>query len=135
MPHVSSKKLKPEFLEKLFGKLLLTLGEAQNKKYLPSVVDEFFTSTEKIMLAKRLAIILMLEGKTPQHRVVEILSVSPSTVARISLEIEVGKYEALLKVSKKEKTDFEKVVWGVLTAGGIMPPKIGRKYWTKHNKK
>ena len=134
MPHVSSKKLNPELLDKLLSKLLLTLGEAQNKKYLSSVVNELFSETERTMLAKRLAIILMLDSKTPQHRIVEILNVSPSTVAITSLGIEVGKYDTLLKISKKQKLDFEKIIWGILTVGGIMPPPVGKKYWKKYSK-
>jgi Trp operon repressor len=135
MPHVSIKKLDPKFLEKLFGKLLSILEQAQNSNHLFPVVNELLTSTEKVMLAKRLAIILMLDSHIPQNRIVEILKVSPTTVAKMSLEIEIGKYEIILKTSKKEKIDLEKIVWNILTVGGIMPPKIGRKYWTKYYKK
>ncbi len=133
MPHVSSKKLNPKLLEELFGKLLAVFGQAQNKRYLKEVTRELFTRTEKIMLAKRLAIVLMLANNTPQHRVVNILKVSPTTVAKTSLGIEIGKYDAILKISKKEKTDIEKLVWNILTVGGIMPPKVGRKYWRKYS--
>ena len=134
MPHISSKKLNSQLLKKLFGKLLTVLRQAQNKKYLSLVVNELFTSTEKIMLAKRLAIILMLANSTPQHKIVDILKVSPTTVAKTSLGIEIGKYEAILKISKQEKLDMEKLVWNILTVGGIMPPKVGRKYWRKYTK-
>ncbi len=134
MPHVSSNKLDQKLLEKLFSKLLFTLGEAQNSKHLSSVVDELFSATEKIMFAKRLAIILMLESKTPQQKVVDILKVSPSTVARVALGIEIGKYSSILKVTKLGKLDFEKLIWSILTVGGIMPPKVGGKYWKKYSK-
>ena len=134
MPHVSSIELDPILLEKLFVKLIIILGEAQNKQNLSSVANELFTPTEKIMLAKRLAIILMLANATPQHRVVNILKVSPTTVAKTSLGIEIGKYKSILRISKKEKVNLEKLVWNILTVGGIMPPKIGRKYWTKYSK-
>ncbi|OGI89674.1 hypothetical protein A2911_02635 [Candidatus Nomurabacteria bacterium RIFCSPLOWO2_01_FULL_40_15] len=134
MPHVSSKKLDPKLLEKLSRKLLAVLEKAQNKQSFSSVVNELFTSTEKIMLAKRLAIILMLSSRVPQHKVVDILKVSPSTVAKTSLQIEIGKYKNILKISKKEKMDIEKLVWNILTVGGIMPPKVGRKYWKKYSK-
>ena len=134
MPHVSSKKLDSGLSEKLFKELIVIFGKAQDKKFLSLVMNELFTETEKIMLAKRLAIVLMLSSKTPQHRVVEILKVSPTTVAKTSLGIEIGRYKSILKISSKEKTDIEKIVWNILTAGGIMPPRHGRKYWTKHFK-
>jgi len=135
MPHVSSKKLNSRLLEKLSGKLLAVFERAHNKQSLSLVLGELFTPTEKIMLAKRLAIILLLANNIPQHRIVELLKVSPSTVARTSLGIEIGKYENILKVSRKEKMDLEKLVWNILTVGGIMPPKIRGKYWRKYSQK
>lgn len=134
MPHVSNKKIKQDLLEKIFGKLIVVLGEARKNNSLSQVANELFTPTEKIMLAKRLAIILMLDSDIPQHRITNILNVSPTTVVKMSLGIEIGKYRSILKISKVEKTDLEKMVWNILTAGGIMPPKVGRKYWTKHFK-
>ena len=134
MPHVSGKKLDPMLLEKLFGKLLMILNQAQNRGHLSTIVNELFTSTEKIMVSKRLAIILMLSSHTPQHRIVDLLKVSPATVSKMSLKKEIGKYKVILKISQKEKSSIEKLIWGILTAGGIMPPKIGRKYWMKHIK-
>ena len=135
MPHISNKKLNARLSEKLFGKLVSVLGKAQDKQYLNNVMNELFTSTEKIMLAKRLAIVLMLVNNIPQHRIVDILKVSPTTVAKASLRIEIGKYTTILNISKREKIDLEKIVWQILTVGGIMPPKVGRKYWRKYSKK
>ena len=134
MTHVSSKKIDPQLLEKLFSEILTVLKEAQRKGNLSSVMNELLTTTEKTMFAKRLAIILMLSNGIPQHRVTEVLTVSPTTVAKTALGVEIGKYKAILRVSKKEKINVEKVIWNILTVGGIMPPKVGRKYWTKHFK-
>lgn len=134
MPHVSSKEINPQLLNKLLRKFLTILEKANKKSSLPLLVEEIFTPTEKIMLAKRLAIILLLDGGTPQDKITTTLNVSPSTVARMSLGIEIGKYENILKISKKEKLDLEKIVWNILTVGGIMPPKVGKKYWRKYSK-
>lgn len=135
MPHVSKKKLDQEIFEKIFRKLVLVLEKAQNKNRLMSVLSELLTETEKIMLAKRLAIVLMLFGDTPQHRISEALFVSPSTITRTSLNIELGKYDTIINISKKERLDLEKIVWLLLTAGGIMPPRVGRKYWRKYERR
>ncbi|MFA5888958.1 MAG: Trp family transcriptional regulator [Candidatus Paceibacterota bacterium] len=134
MPHVSSKKINPALLEKLFNKLITVFSRAKDNKSMQSFIDEILTPTEKIMLAKRLAIILMLSGKTPIHKIADTLMVSPTTVIKMSLEIEVGKYNSILNISKNEKDDIEKIIWNILTVGGIMPPKIGRKYWKKYSK-
>lgn len=135
MPHVSKKKLKPETFNKIFKKLVSVLTKAQNKKQFIPVLEELLTETEKIMLAKRLAIVLALLNGIPQHRIVEVLLVSPSTVARISLQIEKGKYDSIESISAKEKVDLEKIIWLLLTAGGILPPKAGGKYWRKRGYK
>lgn len=131
MPHVSRKKLDEKTFEKIFRKLIAVLERAQNQKKLTPLLGELFTETEKTMLAKRLAVVLMLSGDTPQHRISEALFVSPSTVTRLSFDIEIGKYDLIRSISKKDRVDLEKVIWLLLTAGGIMPPRVGRKYWRK----
>ncbi len=131
MPHVSKNKLDEQTFERIFKKLISVLEKAHGKNKFISVVEELLTETEKIMLAKRLAIVLMLFGDTPQHRISEVLFVSPSTIARISLAIELGKYNVIKSISTKERVDLEKIIWLLLTAGGIMPPRAGRKYWKK----
>ena len=131
MPHVSGRKLDSVLLEKLFDKLVVVFEQAKNIKSLQSLVDEILTPTEKIMLAKRLAIILMLSGSTPQHKIADVLKVSHTTVVKMSLGIEIGKFNSILTISKKEKLDIERLIWNILTVGGIMPPKLGRRYWTK----
>ncbi|MEK7147933.1 MAG: Trp family transcriptional regulator [Patescibacteria group bacterium] len=131
MPHISKKKLDKKTSGKIFGKLITILARAQNEKRLALILDELLTETEKIMLAKRLAVVLMLAGNTPQHRIAEALYVSPSTITRFSLGIEIGKYDLIQSISKKDRVDLEKIIWLLLTAGGIMPPRIGRKYWRR----
>ena len=129
MPHVSSRELNQKFLGELFNKLFSILGKGERKGLLSSVANELFTPTEKIMLAKRLAIILMLKSNVPHERVSQVLQVSPTTVSKMSLGVEIGKYKAILKVSQKEKLDIEKIVRNILTVGGIIPPKAGKRYW------
>src|SRR3989344_5978957 len=114
MPHISSKKLDPVLLEKLFNKLISIFMKAQEKKSLSLLIDEILTTTEKIMLAKRLAVILMLSGNTPQHKIADALKVSPTTVVKISLGIEIGKFDSILKISKSERADMEKILEKIL---------------------
>ena len=135
MLHVSRHKLNPELSHKIFRKLIITFEKADKNQGISAIINELFTNTEKLMFAKRVAIVLMLSNNTPQHRIVDILKVSPTTVAKISLRIEIGKYNVILKTSRAEKIDMEKIVWNILTVGGIMPPKVGRSYWRKYSRK
>ncbi len=131
MPHVSKRKLDQDIFNKIFRKLIIVLEYAQNKKKFTSVLEEILTKTEKIMLAKRLAIVLLLFGNTPQHRIAAVLLVSPTTVSKIALQVETGKYNSIKSISIKEKTDLEQAIWLLLSAGGIMPPKTGGRYWRR----
>lgn len=131
MPHISKRKVGPKLLKKISTQLINIFIKSQNNRHLASLFNELFTPTEKIMFSKRIAIILMLKNSIPQHRIVEILKVSPTTVAKTSLDIEIGKYESIIDISRKEKIDLEKLVWNLMTAGGIMPPRFGKKYWRK----
>ncbi len=131
MPHVSRNKLDKKTRRKIFEKMIISFGHNKNDKERAQFLDELLTETEKIMLAKRLAIILMLAGEIPQNRISEALSVSTSTIRRFALSIENGKHNYIRRMSDKDKIDLEKIVWLLLTAGGIMPPRAGGKYWRK----
>jgi len=80
------------------------------------------------MLAKRLAIILMLADDHSLYHIQKILLVSPSTVARLRDTFDAGDFDHILKIFKKEKNrvgywiDFE----ALLRAG---MPSMGRDRW------
>ena len=131
MPHVSKKKLNKKTFNKLFGKLILTFEDAHRKRSFNSVMHELFTNTEKTMLTKRLIIILLLSKEIPQHRIVDMLHVSPSTVAKMSLSLETGKYDSIVKVATKENLGFLELIEYLLSGGGIMPPIAGRGRWKR----
>ena len=78
-----------------------------------------FTKTEKVMLAKRLAIIVMLDYKESIYAIERSLKVSPSTVARFSLQYERGVYRELLQEIRAQKS-----FWAFLEK--IIPPRVGR---------
>jgi len=131
MPHISKRKINKKTYRKLNRKLIATFEDAHKKQGFTRVFRELFTYTEKIMLTKRLAIILLLDKEIPQHRIVDILHVSPSTVAKMSLNLEKGKYEAILQISKEKKTEFLDFIEFLLTAGGTLRPRAGRGRWKK----
>ena len=54
-------------------------------------LQDFLTKTEKIMLAKRLAVAFMLEKNYSYNEIEYILKVSPSTIAKIQQILESGK--------------------------------------------
>lgn len=110
MPHVSNKKLNQEDSDSLvfqLTKLMNTFGEERKSEVL---FFEFFTDTEKIMFAKRLAIVFMLNEGISRPYISDTLYVSPSTVDKAFLNFENGKYKNILRIIKKNN----QTIWEVI---------------------
>ncbi|MES2135160.1 MAG: Trp family transcriptional regulator [Patescibacteria group bacterium] len=112
MPHVSKHPLKEEIANSIYKEFRKTLLTLKYRKVDSPFLDEFFTNTERIMLAKRLAIIaLLLRGMSP-YRIQKTLMISPSTIARLQLKLERGKLkrvEEILRESLELKGFWEKI--------------------------
>ena len=119
MPHISKQLLeKKKFVDihKQLYKVIIELSRTGKAKV---VFDELLTKTEKLMLSKRLAIIVMLDQKESIYAIENMLKVSPSTVARMLLSYESDKYKELLKEIRNQNsfwTQIEKII----------PPRVGR---------
>ena len=103
MPHVSTRKIPDEHFEKIYTQFVSIIDTSGTKRKSDLLLKEFLTHSEKIMLAKRLAILWMLEEGISTHNISDTLCVSPSTVARISLRYEQGKYPYISNILKKNK--------------------------------
>ncbi len=127
MPHISSKKLKKETLNKLYNEFGKAFEKSAQKSEAKFFLGDLLTKTEKIMLAKRFAIIYLLSGDIPISYIAESLGVSYSTLSRMSLKYDIGKYSLLLKTLKNTNTDIWKILEKILKAG--LPPRAGRGRW------
>ncbi len=119
MPHVSRKLLEHKHFLDIHKEFAVVITDLFRSGKGRAVIDTFFTKTEKLMFAKRLAIILMLDQGESTYAIEQILKVSPSTVALMSLEYEKGTYSSLLKQIGKENS-----FWTELSK--IIPPRVGR---------
>jgi len=133
MPHISKRKLGKKHFNKLVLELIRSLERSFKKGKTKSVFYEFFTYTERAMLAKRLAVIAMLSRKVSTYAIAEVLLMSPSTVDRMSFKYERGKYDGIIKHALGQK-DIWVIVDSILTIGGLMPPRAGGKRWRKFDK-
>lgn len=127
MPHISSKKLKKEFLNKLYLEFGTALEKSAKKSWLKFFLNDFLTRTEKIMLAKRFAVIYLLSKDLPFSYISDSLCMSPTTISRMSLKYELGKYSALLNTIKTKDENIWKILEKILRAG--LPPRAGRGRW------
>ncbi len=127
MPHISKKLLeKKRFVDihNQLYKIILKLSQAGKTK---AIFNELLTKTEKIMIAKRLAIIAMLHNRESTYSIENILKVSPSTVSRIMLSYENGIFKELIKTLEQEKGFFSQL-------SKIIPPRIGRNRFKNYLK-
>ena len=128
MPHISQKKLDPKHLGNLQRELIRSFERASMNIKTTGVFHEFFTRTEKIMFAKRLAVISMLQKGISHYMISQALGMSPSTIERLALRYEQGKYEHLIKEALGKK-DIWTIIENILYLDGIMPPKYGQGRW------
>jgi Trp operon repressor len=128
MPHVSKQKLKVETANEIYAALLEVISSTPESKKRKQLLNELLTGTEKIMLAKRLAVIFLLAKKVPPYRIWNKLKISPSTVARFEVNLD-KKFKNLLGIGLRHenKTRLEKMVDSLLSVS--MPAKVGPR-WT-----
>lgn len=109
------------------GELTIQLTEVigrMNADLAQKFLSEFFGNEEKIMFAKRLAIIALIHEQRPIHRIATHLHVSETTVAKINDRYQRNEFENTIKSLTKNKidyADFIKLLDSIITVGGIMP--------------
>ncbi len=133
MPHVSRNKLSKKAERELTNTLNLALTKVTNGEDMQIFLDVLFTPTEKLMLAKRLAIIVLLKESFSDTQIADSLHLTRITVAKMRLFYELrgqGFEVALRKLQEqKEFEDFKKLLFSlarytVRAAGGYVKPSI-----------
>lgn len=126
MPHVSKEPLEKKLYDKLFLELQKAIVKSDKKSaniFMYSVLSE----TERTMFTKRFAIIILLSQGLSNYEIWNQLKLSPSTVARIKLSYEKGRYDELLGLIKgKKKIQFMNIL-EVLLSGGL-PPRTAERW-------
>lgn len=133
MPHLSKRKISKQDFDRLVIELIRSMERSFKQGKTKPVFYEFFTYTERAMFAKRLAVIAMLSREVSNYAIANALCVSPSTVERMSLQYERGKYDGIIKHALGKK-DIWEILESVLSVGGLMPPRVGGKRWKKWDK-
>ncbi|OGM19094.1 hypothetical protein A2686_00850 [Candidatus Woesebacteria bacterium RIFCSPHIGHO2_01_FULL_38_10] len=90
MTKISRIPLRPDVWERIFDIFIGTLADLKDKKKLEAFINDFFSPTEKIMYAKRLALVVLLAKGHDYQSIRQILKISPPTIAKMSLKV---KYE------------------------------------------
>ncbi len=134
MVYISKKPLKPETLSRISDLFIAHIAGIKTKQNSKRFIDEILTNTEKKMLAKRLAIIVMLHRKQSYSIIIGILKVSRTTIAKINIDLKNGEFDFIIsqlnKTSKNaswnKSSNFS--IWLDIMLGMRMPA-VGKGRW------
>lgn len=122
MPHISSKKLKRKVFLKISDEFINFLANKKSPSDIKIPLSELLTETERIMLAKRLALLIMLKKNFSFSKIANVLHVSPSTIERYWKETKKKQFASIsqhvLQLDQTKKTKFHNLL-GVLLAAAV----------------
>ncbi|MCL4364263.1 Trp family transcriptional regulator [Patescibacteria group bacterium] len=98
-------KLSEELLSKLFSLFFEIMGKKSSQEEFMKVMFDLLSPAERIMLAKRVAIIYLLMKKIEYYSICDRLKVSSSTVSKFALIMEksdgiVPTFRNIVKIEK-----------------------------------
>lgn len=85
MPQVSKNPVPKETERKIKKAFTRAFVDIRSEREMERYIFDLLTPTERIMLAKRLAIAALLIEGLPYHQIAEGLKVSTSTIGRVKL--------------------------------------------------
>lgn len=132
MPHVSKNKLDGDALQDLTRRLVSVLAELTERGAMDDFLNDLLTRTEKIMLAKRLAIAIMLAEEYPFRIISLALKVSEATICAMRERMDKGgKGFALVARRLEREQKIEKILETInkLVRVFAMPPIAGKGRW------
>jgi len=124
MTQVSRQPLSQEIYGRIFEIFFKSVLKLKNEEEAEDFLTEFLTPTEKIMLAKRISIAVLLSKEYDYREIKRMLHVSFPTIAGVngSIKYADGGYRRVVeKLLKEEKINgiLMKVVEGVATVGAV----------------
>ena len=132
MAQVSKYPISKEVEERVFEVLSEVISGLQLRSDINDFLEDFLSPVEKIMLAKRLSIAVLVAKGYDYAQIRKTLRVSPSTIAGVAISLKYagkGYQRVVEKILKEEKMEefFQKIDDVV---NDLVPPE-GRKwsYW------
>ena len=131
MTHISRKKIKKDVADELADQFLTFLSLTRTKQDARTLARELLSQTERVMLAKRLAVVVLLVRGYTFVQIEETLGVSRQTVVRLWRETKEGRYEKIVRYARKHTSHFKKESFldafiRVIHIG--MPPRAGKRW-------
>ncbi|MBF8249592.1 MAG: TrpR-like protein YerC/YecD [Candidatus Levybacteria bacterium] len=133
MSQISNYPISKIIADRIFEIFLITITQLKDKTEADQFISDLLTPTEKIMIAKRLAIAFLLEKKYDYRSIQKLLRVSTGTITAVNLARNLGSngYKNVIsKIIKKENLVnlFDKVLVKLLSAPSSL--ERGKSTWT-----
>jgi uncharacterized protein YerC len=122
MTQVSRWPLKQEMWEKLFDLFLHSMASVTKKGEMSLFLHDLLSLTERIMLAKRLAIALMLSKNNGYGAIREKLHVTPNTIAKVQRQLQEGRGGLTIALEKIFSQQNKEMLWEELKDLLDQPP-------------
>jgi uncharacterized protein YerC len=134
MPQISRRKLDKKILRRIGEIFLDSIAGLQNRQEAAAFLNDLLTPTEKLMIAKRLAIAVLLARGYEDDSIKDILKVTQNTVTAVkkNLVFSSEEYRKAIKkiVGRKKIKNFFLILEEIFE---IMPPKGER--WSDWRKR
>jgi|CXWL01.1.fsa_nt_gi uncharacterized protein YerC len=127
MVHVNRNELPKEELDALFSQFDTFLSKL-NKGATSVFLGELLGREERITLAKRLTVIILLHEGISEYKVAKVLKLSPTTTGRIAKDMTQGTYRKTIALLSKNKRNYFAIldsIDSIIHLGGILPHRQG----------
>ncbi|MBI4999422.1 hypothetical protein HZB97_01475 [Candidatus Gottesmanbacteria bacterium] len=138
MPQVSKYPVSTDVYNRIFEILFNAIAEVKSPYDVREFFEDFLSPTERIMLAKRLAIAVLLAKNYDYRAISKILRVSPATIAAVNVFFRYagqGYKKVVKRILNEEK---QEEFWNKLDdlLSETIPPR-GRNwtYWRQEREK
>lgn len=129
MAQISKRELKNEIKKEIIDNLWISLITLSKDEEVTDFIDDLLTPTEKIMLAKRLAIAILLLREWKYKDIKDFLKVSGSTIYSVHLNVEKGGrgFRFIINQLEKRKSITKNIR---RFERSFLPPIVGRGRWS-----
>ncbi len=108
MVYISKKKLDPKIESVLSDQLLSFIAAAHTKREAAILATELLTDSERVMLAKRLAIVVMLERGYSFQEIERSLKVTAQTISRLWRQRKEDKFQKICRYARNYTSHFKR---------------------------
>ena len=123
MVHLNRNALTQQQLHNLYLQFSSTVSP-HNPQHAEHILTEILGHEEQVMVAKRLAVVVLLVEGTSKYKISRLLKLSESTIEKIAQRLKQGQFDYTLKKVSKTKKDyfaFLSTLDSILHLGGVLP--------------